>query len=708
MRTSPLAWRREQLAEGLDLLVSMSRLRLNRASTDGNSGADGSVRHATSDVPIDQLVAALGLEAECVHATYGEVDSMLSGAGPAVVQVGGGDADQYLLLLGCRRSRMRVIRPDGRVEAIPFQTLKEIVCAGAEGPIREETELLLRDAGIKGGSLSRARRAILNRRLASEHIGSCWMVRLPPNAHFGRQLQQEGILARLGAVLSLHAVQQVLFVGSWWVIGRAVLQGRLDIGYFLAWILLLASIIPVRLLENWWQSELLFRVGALVKRRLLAGVLRFDPDRLRKEGSGRLLAQVLESAAIENTTLTGGLLTILACVDLVATGIVLLSAPRSALFMTVFIVWIGMTTLGTWRYITSRRRWMMSRLSMSEDLVEKLVAHRTRMAQERPGNWHAGEDEAIDAYYQASIRMDHAGVAMSLVARGWLIAGMAVLASVLMSSTVSMGLLAVAMAGVLMGAQALTRFNAGLGNLTTAIIAIGRIAPVFRAGGTAEPNSTPAFPGQTAPLEADAGGRLLETHQLSFRYEGRDRPALDSCNLRVEPGQRVLIEGPSGSGKSTFAKILTTMLPAQKGLLMLRGLDCSTVGTSDWRRRVSYVPQFHENHVFTGTLAFNLLMGRAWPPSTEDLSEAETVCRELGLGDLLSRMPSGLMQAVGETGWQLSHGEKSRIFLARSLLCEPDVVVADEPFAALDPTSLRQCLRSLVNRKPAVVLIAHR
>jgi len=74
--------------------------------------------------------------------------------------------------------------------------------------------------------------------------------------------------------------------------------------------------------------------------------------------------------------------------------------------------------------------------------------------------------------------------------------------------------------------------------------------------------------------------------------------------------------------------------------------------------------QFHENHVFTGTFAFNLLMGRAWLPRQEDLIEAEALCRELGLSELLDRMPAGLMQMVGETGWRLSHGERSRLFLA--------------------------------------------
>ena len=64
---------------------------------------------------------------------------------------------------------------------------------------------------------------------------------------------------------------------------------------------------------------------------------------------------------------------------------------------------------------------------------------------------------------------------------------------------------------------------------------------------------------------------------------------------------------------------------------------------------------------------------------------AEAICRDLELGSLLGKMPNGIHQVVGETGWQLSHGERSRVFLARALLQQADVLILDESFAALDP-----------------------
>jgi ATP-binding cassette subfamily B protein len=111
--------------------------------------------------------------------------------------------------------------------------------------------------------------------------------------------------------------------------------------------------------------------------------------------------------------------------------------------------------------------------------------------------------------------------------------------------------------------------------------------------------------------------------------------------------------------------------------------------------------------VLTGTFAFNLLMGKdAWL-TEKDHQEAEAICRELGLGPLLEKMPAGMLQMVGESGWQLSHGERSRLYIARALLQGSDVLIFDESFAALDPENLRLALDCVINRASTVMVIAH-
>jgi ATP-binding cassette subfamily B protein len=83
------------------------------------------------------------------------------------------------------------------------------------------------------------------------------------------------------------------------------------------------------------------------------------------------------------------------------------------------------------------------------------------------------------------------------------------------------------------------------------------------------------------------------------------------------------------------------------------------------------------------------------------------MCEELGLEPLLERMPSGMMQMVGETGWQLSHRERSRIFLARALLQKAPLTILDESFAALDPETLEICLACVLRRADTRLVIAH-
>jgi ATP-binding cassette subfamily B protein len=169
----------------------------------------------------------------------------------------------------------------------------------------------------------------------------------------------------------------------------------------------------------------------------------------------------------------------------------------------------------------------------------------------------------------------------------------------------------------------------------------------------------------------------------------------------------VLIEGRSGSGKSTFGAVVAGLRAPQAGTILVRGLDQHSLGAYGYRTRVVCAPQFHENHVFSASLAFNVLMGRAWPPAAADLEEATQLLGELGLTPLLQRMPAGVHQMVGDAGWQLSHGERSRLFLARALLQRAELVILDESLGSLDPATQLLVLAAIERRATTVMVIAH-
>jgi ATP-binding cassette subfamily B protein len=80
--------------------------------------------------------------------------------------------------------------------------------------------------------------------------------------------------------------------------------------------------------------------------------------------------------------------------------------------------------------------------------------------------------------------------------------------------------------------------------------------------------------------------------------------------LDILPRDRLLLEGSSGGGKSTLVRLLTGLQQPASGSIMLHGFDHHTLGSDDWQQRIIAAPQFHENQIFTGSLLFNLLMGR--------------------------------------------------------------------------------------------------
>jgi ATP-binding cassette subfamily B protein len=142
-------------------------------------------------------------------------------------------------------------------------------------------------------------------------------------------------------------------------------------------------------------------------------------------------------------------------------------------------------------------------------------------------------------------------------------------------------------------------------------------------------------------------------------------------------------------------------------MVLLYGIDRPTIGTACWRQHVVIAPQFHENHIIEASLLFNLLLGRTWPPQQDDIVAAYTLCRELGLLPLIEQMPRGLYEPVGETGWQLSHGERSRVYVARALLQGASMIILDESFGALDPQSLQTSLQCALNHAETLLVIAH-
>ena len=700
---SAVAWPLNRLGEALETLAL--HIGWHSAST-GALPAPSFSPHVHLDVIgswLDRASVQLGLEVEAVDADGAEYLQMLRHAGPALLHLPHPTQRGVLLLLRASHRRAEVLAPDLSVCSVDLESLRVALFAPVEQPVSTDVEALLEQARVAKRHWRRAKRAMVRERLATRRFAGCWMLRLPPTAALGPHLSQARIPRRALGMLAVFVALYVLEIIGWTLIGRGALGGRLDTGWLLAWGLLLLASVPTRWLGGWLQGTLAIDAGVLLKQRLLAGALHMNVQTLHQQGTPQLLSRVIESEALESLSLSGGFAALLALVEVCVAMWVLAQGAGGGWHAGLLLVWLVGTLWVSARYYGRLRRWTQERLDLTHDLIERMVGHRTRMVQQSPVHWHEDEDQRLERYASSSRALDRwtVGVIAGLP-RGWVVVGLLGMAPYFISGAAQPTALAVALGGVLLAYRALGSVVAGLSALLRAAVAGEALEPLLTAAhGTEIPP-----PALSRGAQGEPGKLLLQARNLMFRHQARGEAVLAGCDLTIQRGDRLLLEGPSGGGKSTLASLLVGLQAPESGLLLLDGLDRSTL-RDEWRRRSTSAPQFHENHVLSGTLAFNLLMGRRWPATDADLSEAEQLCRELGLGPLLERMPAGLMQMVGETGWQLSHGERSRLFLARALLQNTELVVLDESFASLDPQTLERCLRCALARAPTLMVIAH-
>jgi ATP-binding cassette subfamily B protein len=699
-----LFWPPSRLAEGVEALAGLLRLPVAVCAPRAGPvpeaadvrGVERSVEHAA---------ARLGLELEPLAGpATRSIASAVSGL-PTVVQAFEGQARGFLLIVARRGNRLSLLAPDGSVQERAVLALRDLLASPIVATFSRELINVLAESGVPPDRQRAVTRWMFEHRLTWFQDG--WHLRIPPSGPWRDLLAHAGVFRRLGWMLVAYTALNALWIGSWWLIGDAALEGIVEPSLLFAWALMLVTTIPLRLVVSRSQAKISVAAGALLKRRLLAGALRLDLDEIRAEGSGQLMGRVFESEAVETLALTGGLLSLLASVEILGAVAVLALGAGGPWHAVSLVAWVALTLAVAHRFGRTLDDWTRLRIEITHALVEKMVGHRTRLAQEPRSRWHDGEDQELERYHRESRNLDVAMARVSaLVPRGWLVLGTCGLAVPFATTDAPIGALAAAAGGILLGYRALARFSSGLLHLTAARTAWRNVAPLFHAA--ARPVAVGAVPARsTATRSGEQGPALLEAEELTFKHALAAAPVLKGASLRIHEGDRILLVAESGAGKSTLVSLLAGLRHPSTGLLLCSGLDLHTLGEAGWRRDVALAPQFHENHVLPDTMAFNLLLGRGWPPSPGDLEEARSLCAELGLDALLARMPGDLQQMVGESGWQLSHGERSRLYLARAILQRADVVVLDESFAALDHDNLVRCLEVARRRARALLVIAH-
>ncbi|MEA2166663.1 MAG: ATP-binding cassette, subfamily bacterial [Thermoanaerobaculia bacterium] len=692
-RIEELAWDTDRAGEAIEAVARMR----GWLARDALRGPAASIPRAAD---------ALGLEAEAAALRYASIEHELRSIGAALVVIGDAGAKRLLAVIRTDARSAHVMTPDGGRAAVALRELQEVLCADVESRVAPDVDRVLAMSGIGARRRDHSRAAMLRDLVGDATVSNLWILR-PRLENVRAVVRDARLLKKAFAFLSVNAAEMLLFVVSWWILGLMAFDTRSLDTLFVLWLLTVFTIVPLRAAGVVAARSLVLEAGSIIKRRILLGALKLLPDEVNGKGVGTFLSHVLESGAVEAVGTSGAFAGLTSIIVGVFAIYVLSRGAGGMWHVALYLLWIIVAAALTIRFGLTRAAWTEARFAMTGHVVENMTGHKTRLAQKAPHERNLGEDTRLEEYMTTEAAFNRAAVAIDVLRRIWPWAGLFALAPIVATGSASASSLAVAAAGVLLGDTALMQWTDATSGIAAALSAWRRVAPFWSAA-----DRQAAFGSMALQplLESESAGdavALLHAASLTYRHARRDHPALDQVELTVKRGDRILLRGPSGSGKSTLSTLLSGVRPLQAGLLFFRGLDLASVGVENWRRRVLLAPQFHANHIFIGTLAYNLLLGGAWPPSASDREDARVVCRGLGLGPLIDSMPLGLEQPVGETGWQLSHGERTRVFLARSILQKPAVMILDETFAALDPSTLEGCMRYVLDHTETLVVIAH-
>jgi subfamily B ATP-binding cassette protein MsbA len=197
------------------------------------------------------------------------------------------------------------------------------------------------------------------------------------------------------------------------------------------------------------------------------------------------------------------------------------------------------------------------------------------------------------------------------------------------------------------------------------------------------------------------------TDSIEFKgvwYAYENEPVLKDIDLKIRKGQMVAIVGKSGAGKSTLADLLPRFIDADRGSILIDGMDVRDLKLADLRDLMGIVSQHPIlfNTSFTENIAFGM--------DTPEMKRVEEAATIANAHEFISSTEQGYESSVGESGNKLSGGQRQRISIARAIMANPPVLILDEATSSLDTESERlvqDAILKLMENRTSIV-IAHR
>lgn len=206
------------------------------------------------------------------------------------------------------------------------------------------------------------------------------------------------------------------------------------------------------------------------------------------------------------------------------------------------------------------------------------------------------------------------------------------------------------------------------------------------------------------PRESRGSQGTVEFRDVTFRYDGAEKPVLKNISFTAKKGETTAIIGSTGSGKSTLIKLIPRFYDVERGSVLVDGIDVKEMSQQALRAKIGYVPQ--KASLFSGTVEENLRYGNE-AATEQDVWEALDISQAT---EFVKDKDEGIHLMIEQSGANLSGGQKQRLSIARALIRKPDIYLFDDSFSALDfktDAKLRAELAK-VTKNATIILVAQR
>ena len=196
----------------------------------------------------------------------------------------------------------------------------------------------------------------------------------------------------------------------------------------------------------------------------------------------------------------------------------------------------------------------------------------------------------------------------------------------------------------------------------------------------------------------------LEFRDVAFQYPDAGEDVVSGVSFKVSAGEMLGIIGSTGSGKTSIVQLIPRLYDATRGAVLLDGVDVREMSLSDVRRRVGYIPQ--QGFLFSGTVESNLKFAGD-TVTDEDMRRAADIAQA---SEFIQEREGGFASDVSQSGSNVSGGQRQRLSIARALAKNPEVIVFDDSFSALDYKTDAKLREALVQNEQdaAIVVVAQR